>query len=317
MDFCLNPWRTSQHAARALALLLMLSAWCRADDAAVGPRGIWWWADRQHPWGTEQVLGNAAKETEVVRLLREWKVGVVYGSFGGSRRADPALLRAWNARLHAAGVSSQLLLSENTWIFPEHRAKLLQGNLRKELLDFNAACATPGERFDGLHLDIEPHGLPGWKTMTPERRKETLFLLRDTFREVRTLLDANGAARLPVYADLPVWFDQPAGPVGWKDAAERDAWFADLGKSLAGISLMAYERDTAAKIENGVRWELDHFQGEVRIGLEASVGPGKTWKNAAALTGMVETQEALGTPPRRVDLHAFTQYLDAVKPAGK
>ena len=304
-------------AARVCALLLMVSSWCRADDAAVGTRGIWWWVDRQHPWGTEQVLGNAAKEAEVVRLLREWKVGVVYGSFGGSKRADPALIRAWNARLHAGGVSSQLLLSENTWIFPEHRAKLVQGNLRMELLDFNAACAVPGERFDGLHLDIEPHGLPDWKTMTPARRKETLFLLRDTFREVRSHLDTNGAARLPIYADLPVWFDQTAGPVGWTDAAERDAWFADLGKSLAGISLMAYERDTAAKIENGVRWELEHFKGEVRIGLEASVGPGKTWKTAAALTAMVETQEALGKPPRRLDLHALTQYLDAVTPVGK
>jgi hypothetical protein len=168
-----------------------------------------------------------------------------------------------------------LLLSENTWIAPRHRSNLLEVHLRRELIEFNSACETPQQRFDAVHLDIEPHGLPRWKTMTPEARKKPLLQFRDTLREVRVYLDEPGAGKTPVFADLPVWYDQVGKPVGWVSADERDAWFADLGKSLAGISLMAYKRDTAVRIESGVSWELENFKGKVRVGLEVSVGQGE------------------------------------------
>jgi hypothetical protein len=133
---------------------------------------------------------------------------------------------------------------------------------------------------------------------------------------VRGFLDERGAKDIPVYADLPVWYDQVGKPVGWESVAERDAWFADLGRSVAGISLMAYERNTAAKIENGVAWELQHFKGEVRIGLEASVGTDKTWNSLNNLKAMIQLQET-AKPPRIVDIHDFVQFHDLVaKPPG-
>jgi hypothetical protein len=127
-------------------------------------------------------------------------------------------------------------------------------------------------------------------------------------------LNGHGAADVPVYADLPVWYDQVPKPVGWDSDAERDAWFAALGQSLAGISLMAYERNTAARIESGVAWELQHFAGETRVGLEASAGAGKTWSKFGDLVEMVRAQEAAGSPPRPVDVHDFVQFHDLANP---
>ncbi|MEY3897231.1 MAG: hypothetical protein RLZZ214_2752 [Verrucomicrobiota bacterium] len=279
--------------------------------AAAPPRGIWWWTSPDHPWGSAEVIGNPAKEAEVLRFLADWEVGVIYTCFSDQARTRPELIRGWNERVHAAGKTSQLLLSENTWIAPEHRSKLLENHLQHELIDFNSTADSPRQRFDGVHLDIEPHGLPGWKTMTPEARKDLLFQFRDTLREVRAYLDAHGAGKIPVFADLPVWFDQVEKPVGWVSAAERDAWFADLEKSLAGISLMAYERNTAAKIESGVIWELENFKDEVRVGLEVSVGRGKTWKSIDELVSMIKTQES-AKPSRAVDIHDLIQFHDAV-----
>ena len=206
-------------------------------------------------------------------------------------------------------------MSENTWIFPQNRNNLLTVHIQPKLIDFNAAATNAAQRYDALHLDIEPHGLPQWGTNTPAGRKDYLFQLRDTFQAVRTYLDQNGASDIPVYADLPVWYDQLSTPVGWNSTAERDAWFAALGQSLAGISLMAYERDTAASIENGVAWELQNFTNECRIALEANVGTnGNTWPNFSALMIMLQAEEQTGSPPRRLDVHDFVQFHDLPQP---
>jgi len=292
------------------ALLLSL---CRTDAAE--PRGIWWWSSAGHPWGVDQVLGDNNKETQVLQLLKAWNFGRVYCSFSAATRAKPAIIRAWNARLHAAGISSQLLLSENTWVFPQNRDNLLTVHIQPKLIDFNTAATNATERYDALHLDIEPHALVQWGTNTPTGRKELLFQFRDMLQAVRTYLDQHGAADIPVYADLPVWYDQVPTPVGWDSTAERDAWFAALGQSLAGISLMAYERDTAASIESGVAWEIQNFTNECRIALAADVGTsGNTWPSFRALMAMIQTEEQTGSPPRRLDVHHFVQFHDLPQP---
>ena len=300
---------------KGVAGFLLASVFPLSCPSAAEPRGVWWWTSTGHPWGVDQVLGDNNKETQAVQFLKAWNFGRVYCSFSTQTCANPAVIRAWNTQLHAAGISSQFLLSENTWIFPQNRDNLLTVHIQPKLIDFNAAATNAAQRYDALHLDIEPHGLPQWGTNTPAGRKDYLFLLRDTFQAVRTYLDQHGASDIPVYADLPVWYDQLPTPVGWSSTAERDAWFAALGQSLAGISLMAYERNTAASIESGVAWELQNFTNECRVALEANVGTnGNTWPNFSALMNMIQTEEQTGSPPRRLDVHDFVQFHDLPQP---
>ena len=245
----------------------------------------------------------------MLQFLKAWNFGRVYCSFSDQTRANPAVIYSWNTKLHAAGISSQLLLSENTWIFPENRTNLLTVHIQPELIDFNAAATNAAPRYDALHLDIEPQGLPQWGTNTPAGRKDYLYQLRDTFQAVRTYLDQHGAADIPVYADLPVWYDQLPTPVGWDSTAERDAWFGALEQSLAGISFMAYDRTTVASIESGVSWEMQYLTNECRVALEADVGTnGNTWLNFDVLMQVIQTEEHTGTPPRRVDVHDFVHF---------
>ena len=76
-----------------------------------------------------------------------------------------------------AGIRTELLLGDPSWILPAHRKELT--DLVKELDRF---------KFSGIHLDLEPDQLPG----AENKRSEMLFSLIDTVKEVK------GVTRLPV-----------------------------------------------------------------------------------------------------------------------
>ena len=128
-----------------LALVFPLSR-----TSAAEPRGIWWWTSAGYPLGVEQVLGDNNKETEVLQFLKAWNFGRVYCSFSAQTLANPAVIRAWNTKLHAAGISSQFFLSENTWIFQQNRNNLLTVHIQPKLIDFNAAATNAAQRYCGM-----------------------------------------------------------------------------------------------------------------------------------------------------------------------
>jgi hypothetical protein len=216
----------------------------------------------------------------------------------------------WNARLAGDGVQAQMLLGENSWIFPTSRISLLT-LVQTRLVNFNTGRTNPAERFTGLHLDIEPQGLAEWGAATATRRKELLYLLRDTYTAVRSQLDGFGGSEVKLYADLPVWFDSSTS-IGWDNASERDQWFSDIAVSLDGITLMAFERATLSSIVSGVDWEVRNLPIEVRVGLNAAeIGPGKTFSDFDAFEGLAEQIEShYGTAIGGIDYQPFYQYID-------
>jgi hypothetical protein len=71
---------------------------------------------------------------------------------------------------------------------------------------------------------------------------------------------------------------------------------------------MVCESNSAGKIESGVVWELQNCKGEVRVGLEATFGLGKTSGALDLLTAMIQTQESPELS-RKVVVHDFVQAL--------
>lgn len=283
-------------------VLLFLFCLAPALKAATD-RGVWFWDQPTYPFGSVNVVGKHAKETQAINKFLRWKIDHVYGSYGNC--ATPAIA-AWNQRLHANGISSELLLSENTWIYPRNRGSLL-ALIQSNLLDFNKIHPAKG-RFDGLHLDIEPHGLPGWSRWSPAEKKARLHLLRDTYQAVRAYLDSNGGTLIPIYADLPVWLDQIPGPIGWQSARERDAFFAAITSTVTEFSLMAFERSTLAAIQAGVAYEMGGYPGRFRVALEANIGPSHhTWSDFADFMNMVRQVEG-SYPGIGLDIQDFAQF---------
>jgi hypothetical protein len=260
-------------------------------------RGVWMWRDGVD--GLGGIVGDPAAEDDAVQALDAWSVDRVYASHDWT--LPLAEIGAFNARLRARpGGTVELLLSENTWILAS-RYPSFDSHLAVGMLDLPAAVGAAGA-FDGVHLDVEPHGLPDWSTITPAERRQRLIWLADLFDHTRAWLDTHGLADRTLRADLPVWYDDVPGPIGWLDAADRDAWFDRLAVSLDGISLMAYERPTQPRIEDGVAWERASFAGDVRTGLEMAIPA--TWPDLntfATVAAAIEDADG----GRGVDVHDY------------
>jgi hypothetical protein len=307
--------RLCGHARLALFLRyagsIALLAIFFAPASAQTPRSAWMWFGPQHPLGSANVIGNKTKERELIANFKYWGFDRVYASADSWTTSSPNRPASWNASLDDAGISSQMLLGLIDYT-PSQMANLV----KTRLANFNNSRSDARERFDAVHLDLEPHGRSGWLSSTPAVRKTILYQLRDTYASVRSELDNNGCNYVKIYADLPVWFDNLDGSLGWTDAAERNQWFDDLSDSLDGFSMMAYERNTRFSIIDGVGWEVANFDGEVRIGLNvAETGPGQTFADFAALMRMAEALEAhYGTSIGGIDFHELTTFSDAAAP---
>ncbi len=192
------------------------------------PRGV-------YVWGGPAALGDPG---DAAAFFLAKGVDRVYLS-PGRAALDPSS-PAWRhalAALHRTGVRVYLLLAENGWAVPGAGA-----GLRARLDAFERFQASAAEPFDGLHLDVEPHALPGW----PDRPETLLDGLVAVFETARARVDAL-TEPVPLGASLPLWVAARAGP----DRAARAAVLLDE------VVLMAYGRPPAPRVRlAAAAWRL-------------------------------------------------------------
>lgn len=276
-----------------LALLVLCACAVPVQAAAAEgkPRGLWFWSKPASPDGSVNVLGHPAREAEALATFARWRIRRLYGSYAQLVVDSSATVAAWNQKLAAAGIRSEALFSDGKFLAPAQRDTFLAATAGR-IVAFNTACATPAARFAGLALDIEPHAQPAWKTASPAAKRALLEDYLATCTALRAHLDAHGGRDLAISAALAYWLDRlpPEGSVGWTSAADRDAWFARLARSVASISLMAYERPRPSAILDAAAWELAHFPGRTVIALRARLGV--EWRSLAELAAVLPVVEA-------------------------
>jgi hypothetical protein len=285
-----------------------------AAEPATKPRGLWFWSKPASPYGAAQVVGDAGREAEALATFARWEVRRLYGSYAALPVESPARVAAWNRRLHAAGIRSESLFSDATFLAAGGREAFLR-QIDERVLAFNRACPGAPERFDGIALDLEPHALPRWKAATGEGRRTMLEDYVALGEALRAHLDANGGRDLAISAALAYWLDRlpPEGRVAWRSATDRDEWFARLARSVPSISLMAYERSAPALILDATAWERRHFPGRVVTALRARLGV--EWKTLADLRRVLPEVEAVGATG--IDLENYELLRVAEAAAGK
>jgi len=152
-------------------------------------------------WKTDNVLGNFKREIEFIKEVKKLNVGTIYMSLN-EKQLNKFLgnLEGWRElerfieSAHNEGIELQLLLGENSWIFTQNRQKLLKiVNLFNR---FNDYAGING--FSALHLDIEPHALPQWKTS--KEKLANLYL--ETLNQVKDLSEK------PVFVDVSPQYDR-------------------------------------------------------------------------------------------------------------
>ncbi|MDB6006071.1 MAG: hypothetical protein JWR15_3058 [Prosthecobacter sp.] len=174
--------------------------------------------------------------------------------------------------------------------------------------------------FDGLHPDIEPHGLPQWKKADLKQKCDLLSQFVEVHHQTATRVHAADA-KLVYGADIVFWLDktspegQPVYPVTYqgvsKDAAKH------LLDVVDQVAIMSY-RDTAEG-QNGIvalvaktMAYADTSKSKVFVGAKmADIGPkmesfyGKT--EAQMMTALQPVETAYRSHPGYAGL-AFFMY---------
>lgn len=187
-------------ASSYIKMLVDLGESSLLDDVVsvpVIPKGVavWLWDDR--------VLADHRELDKFLETSRKWMLGAVFLSLKNeertrwmdAQRGNPQRLKDFVSRCHNLGMRVEFLLSDNEWVFTENRA-----GFESTLKEFQAfqASANDWERFDGLHLDIEPHSLSAWKSDGPMQQA--------LIRNYLELLQLTKLTQLPVTADIPTWY---------------------------------------------------------------------------------------------------------------
>ena len=249
----------------SILVLLLPSA---AASAAPAERAIWTWEKDSYA-----VVEDTAAAADAITFLRSRKIRTIYlyaDAFEGRNLLEdsPELYSRFIRRLHSRGLRAYALLGSaylNTeeYVLPENRQDALA--MFQRVLTYNAS-SKPGERFDGVNLDIEPHILDQWA----EQKEQLLLQFLDLGKAIMDL-KARSGQRLLVGPAIPFWLD--GIELDWngakKPASEHVADIYDY------VALMDY-RDRAEGKDGIISHALSElkYAGEIKrkvvIGVEVT-----------------------------------------------
>ena len=235
-------------------------------------------------WDSPAILGDASARQALLTRCRCAHIDRIWMqvSLERERAADgtPRLahVESWRALLrdaHAAGLTVEALEGSPAYALRRHHGEALAV---VDAIIAHHRRVDPAERFDGLHFDIEPHGLYRWRF--PEARErmatELVELLVESQRRLR-------AERLRFGVALPFWLQvqdeatrEPIGVATFE--GRRDSAAHHLIDRLDYVALMSY-RDAALGPNGFVAITRDLLayagrakQARVFLGLETADG---------------------------------------------
>jgi hypothetical protein len=173
-------------------------------------------------WKTTAVL-NAPGSAQALRdFCAAGGINEVFISFSARQsEAEQARLAACIDLLHRSNVSVEALLSSTDADEPGKPRDHFLAHVT-EVLDFNQR--HDADRFDGIHLDIEPHQRP------ENKGADNLRFLPDLIQTFGTVRAQTDAAHMTLGADIPVKLLKA-------DVDQRRKLFL----SVSRITLMLYE----------------------------------------------------------------------------
>lgn len=281
----------------ALVVVLIACAGCggRPADPAPGgasvagpmvpstsPRGTWVW--RRDSWVTPEA------RAALLAFCREHRLGTVLLQVRTDwEAAQPVLLDQddLGAVLGAAagvGIAVHLLDGNSTWIEDPWPARLA-GQVRAAGA-FNrqrAAAGLPG-RFAGVHYDVEPYTVPGFKD--PARREA---ICAGYLRLIDGLAPLARAEGLAFSVDVPSWYDSRTDLPRFRDPdGSQRTMLERVARTVDWLGIMSYR--TTVPGPNGV---IEISEGELRqmaaLGKVAWVG--------------IETGDNIGDSPAHITFH--------------
>ncbi|MFQ5649276.1 MAG: TolC family protein [bacterium] len=183
-------------------------------------------------WKVSPLLAEKASRQAFVEFCRSKAINQVYLSVSRDLIASGQRLLQMQGlirRLHASGIKVSALFGDPRWVHPKNRQPLFQRI--NFILTYNEN-ATAEARFDGVHLDIEPHALREW----PGAKRNLLQRLAETVHAARLLLSQNNAT-LPLEIDLPTFYHK----------VDVSA-LKEIIRAVDVVTLMAYHHKTSERV---------------------------------------------------------------------
>ncbi len=253
-----------------------------AADARLPLRPMWL-------WDSPKVLLDAAARAELLAFCACQGIDALWMQVALERERDaggaPVLQHAaaWRTLLreaHAAGLTVEALEGAPTYALKAHHGEAL--GVVDAVIEFSKA-ATDRDGFDGLHFDIEPHGLYRWRF--PESRERMAAGLVEVALESARRLRGAG---LRFGVALPFWLQvhdeqtgEPLGVVTLEKTRQSAAYH--LIDRLDYVAIMSYrDRTTGPNGVVAIAGDLlSHAAAEgkarVYLGLETAAGSERVW----------------------------------------
>ncbi|MDH4618238.1 hypothetical protein [Brevibacillus sp. AY1] len=166
----------------------------------------------------------ASQPEEIVAFAKQNQINLIYLQIKPVE-ISPRDYRTFNRLASRAGIKVEALSGDPNWVFTRNRDSI--GDLIAWVKAFNNRAAED-ERFQGIHVDIEPYLLPEWKKerdgVVLQWMKNMEYLVAETKKDTSLL----------VSADLPFWIDSVHVP-GTQEPLS--SWML---QRLDSITLMAY-----------------------------------------------------------------------------
>ena len=240
-------------------------------------------------WDSPKVLLDAAARAELLAFCACQGIDGLWMQValerGRSADGTPVLQHAaaWRVLLreaHAAGLSVEALEGAPIYALKPHHGEALA--VVDAVIAFSRAAADR-DGFDGLHFDIEPHGLYRWRF--PESRERMAAGLVEVAIESMRRLRAAG---LRFGVALPFWLQtpdeqtqEPLGVVTWEKARRSAAHH--LIDRLDYVAIMSYrDRTTGPNGVVAIARELVDYaaapgRARVYLGLETAADSERVW----------------------------------------
>lgn len=265
-------------------------------------------------WDSPKVLLDAAARAELFAFCTCQGVDGLWMQVAleRTRAADgtPILQHAaaWRALLreaHAAGLTVEALEGAPIYALEAHHGEALA--VVDAVIAF-AKAGTAGDGFDGLHFDIEPHGLYRWRF--PESRERMAGgLVEVSLESMRRLKAAN----LRFGVALPFWLQtpddqtqEPLGVVTWEKTRQSAAHH--LIDRLDYVAIMSYrDRTTGPNGVVAIARELVDYaaapgKARVYLGLETAADSERVWFVTGQLRErMLARMRARGEDPDQLE----------------
>ncbi len=264
--------------SRLVPLLVTACLWLLAARLEAGA-AMW-------VYKTEKVMKSKDEQVALFEFCQKrditdlfWQVHFVAGDAGGYHLDDAAITRGFLREARKRQVKIHALAGDPAHALTSNHAKVLARV--DELVRFNAAAAED-ERFAGLHLDVEPHGLPEWKEADEAGKCDLLAQFVEV--NAKTVERLHAAAPELIYGtDIVFWLDKvkddgtAAYPVKHrgvvKDAAKH------LLDIVDNVGIMSYRDRVEGK--NGILSLVlktivyaDTAKGKAYVGVKmANIGP--------------------------------------------